>query len=43
MENKEMADTLGISAESVAKSRFRLKKKLQFDSDGNLEEYIFNL
>lgn len=43
MENKEMADTLGISSESVAKSRFRLKKKLQFDSDGNLKEYIFNL
>ena len=37
---KEAANTLGISAESVKKSRYRLKKKIALTEDDSLEEFI---
>jgi hypothetical protein len=37
---KEAASTLGISAESVKKSRYRLKKKIALREDESLEEFI---
>ena len=42
MDTQELADTLGISAESVTKSRFRLKKKLNLTS-GDLDHFIHQL
>lgn len=45
LSNKEMARMLGISPNSIVKSRYRLKKKLLFviDDDVSLEEYIKKL
>lgn len=43
MNNKEAADTLGISAESVSKSRFRLKKKLNLSGDQDLDTFIHQI
>jgi len=43
MENYEIADTLGISPESVSKSRFRLKKKLELKEGKSLEEFVLAL
>lgn len=43
MEIKEIADTLGISAESVSKSRFRLKKKLSENSNDSIESFVHQL
>ena len=40
MENFEIADTLGISSESVAKSKFRLKKKLNEIDSTSLEDFV---
>lgn len=40
LNTKEAASMLGISSESVRKSRYRLKKKLQIDEDGSLEGFI---
>lgn len=40
---KEAAATLGISPESVKKSRYRLKKKIILDENDSLEEYIRTL
>ncbi|MEO7990562.1 MAG: hypothetical protein ABI663_13535 [Chryseolinea sp.] len=40
---REAADTLGISAESVKKSRYRLKKKIAIGEDDSLEEFIRSL
>lgn len=40
---KEIAQLMGISAGSVQKARYRLKKKLELDKEVNLIEYIFNL
>ncbi len=37
---KEAANTLGISTESVKKSRYRLKKKIALAESDSLEEYI---
>ena len=38
--NNEIAGTLGISQESVYKSRFRLRKKLGCAKDLGLDEFI---
>ena len=45
LSNKEMACMLGISPNSIVKSRYRLKKKLlsSVDSDISLEDYIKKL
>ncbi len=40
MNNKEAADTLGISSESVSKYKSRLKKKLELSEDQDLQNYI---
>jgi hypothetical protein len=40
---KEAANTLGISSESVKKSRYRLKKKIALQEEDSLEEFIRNL
>jgi len=40
---REAASTLGISAESVKKSRYRLKKKIALTEDSSLEDLIRNL
>jgi len=40
---KEAASTLGISAESVKKSRYRLKKKIALPEDDSLEDFIRSL
>jgi DNA-binding CsgD family transcriptional regulator len=36
--DKDMADMLGISTQSIHKSRYRLRKKLNLPEDGSLEE-----
>ncbi len=36
----EISDMLGISSESVSKSRFRLKRKLQLNEEDDLDQYI---
>lgn len=44
MENGEIADTLGISAESVSKSKFRLKKKLEKElNSSSVEEFMHKI
>jgi hypothetical protein len=43
LSNTQIAGTLGISAGSVAKSKYRLKQKLELDSTQNLESFIQNL
>ncbi len=40
---KEAANTLGISSESVKKSRYRLKKKIALQEEDSLEEFVRNL
>ena len=40
---KEIAQLMGISAGSVQKARYRLKKKLELDKEVNLIEFITNL
>lgn len=40
---KEAANTLGISAESVKKSRYRLKKKIALGEEDSLEDFIRSL
>lgn len=40
---KEIAQLMGISAGSVQKARYRLKKKLELDKEVNLIEFISNL
>jgi DNA-binding CsgD family transcriptional regulator len=37
---KKMAGTLGISPQSIIKTRYRLKKKLKLDKDKNLDSAI---
>ena len=37
---KEIGNMLGISADSVNKSRYRLRKKLSIEGEVNLEEFI---
>jgi len=43
LSSKEAANTLGISSESVKKSRYRLKKKFMLKEDESLEEFIRKL
>mgnify|MGYP001403833242 CR=1 FL=1 len=43
MSHSEIADTLGISTESVTKSRFRLKKKLVAEKLVSIEDYVHQL
>ncbi len=43
MNNKEIADTLGISSDSVIKSRFRLKKKLELEEETGLDQFIHQI
>jgi DNA-directed RNA polymerase specialized sigma24 family protein len=38
--SKQMAAMLGISVDSVHKTRQRLRQRLQLGSDKNLDEYI---
>lgn len=40
MENNELAETLGISTESVAKAKFRLKKKLNENNNPSIEDFV---
>lgn len=40
---KEMAGVLNISADSVKTARYRLRKKLQLNSEDNLTDFILNL
>ncbi len=41
-ESREIADMLGISPDSVRKTKYRLKKKLQLTEDNSLDEFIRN-
>ena len=41
--SKQMASMLGISVDSVHKTRQRLRQRLQLGSDINLEEYVSNI
>ena len=41
-ESREIADMLGISPESVRKTKYRLKKKLQLVEDNSLDDFIRN-
>ncbi|WPR73328.1 hypothetical protein [Algoriphagus sp. NG3] len=43
MSSKEMASLLAISVESVHTNRYRLRKKIQLDRSGNLEDFIGNI
>lgn len=43
MENAEIAGTLGISSESVSKSKFRLKKKLSEHQHSSIEEFVHSI
>lgn len=40
---KEAASMLGISADSVRKARYRLKKKLSLEEDNSLDETIYSI
>jgi DNA-binding CsgD family transcriptional regulator len=40
---KEMAEVLNIAPDSVKTSRYRLRKKLQLNSEENLTDFILNL
>lgn len=40
IKSKEAADILGISSDSIKKSRNRLRKRLELDIDVNLDDYI---
>jgi len=43
MSNKEIANTLGISADSVARSKRRLKQRLPLAENQSIETYILSL
>jgi ligand-binding sensor domain-containing protein len=43
LSNKEAANMLGISVESVKKSRYRLKKRFELEEEHSLEEFVKNL
>ena len=38
---REISNVLGISGESVRKSKYRLKKKLNLNKENSLEEFIY--
>jgi DNA-binding CsgD family transcriptional regulator len=40
MNTKEIADILGISPESVRMARYRLRKKMDLNTDDNLMDLI---
>lgn len=40
LNTKEIASMLGVSPDSVKKSRYRLRKKLQLAEDDNLQEFV---
>ncbi len=40
---KEIASMIGISIDSVKKARQRLRKKMEIETDANLEEYVQDL
>ncbi len=42
-DNKQMASLLGISAESVAKSKRRLRQRMQLSPEVNLEAYLLGI
>ena len=42
-DNKQMASILGISAESVAKSKRRLRRRMQLSPEVNLEACLFSI
>ena len=41
-DSKEIANILGISMDSVRKSRYRLKKKLQLEEDTEFEQFVLS-
>ena len=43
LKSKESADILGISAESIKRSRNRLRKRLELDVEVNLDDFIANI
>ena len=43
LSSKEVATLLNISDEGVKKGRYRLRKKLNLNSEVNLQEYLLNL
>jgi ligand-binding sensor domain-containing protein len=43
LSNKEAANMLGISTESVKKSRYRLKKRFELEEENSLEDFVKNL
>jgi DNA-binding CsgD family transcriptional regulator len=40
LSNKEIADTLNISNDGIKKARYRLRKKLQLESDEDLHGFL---
>jgi DNA-directed RNA polymerase specialized sigma24 family protein len=40
LSNKEMAALLGVTADAMRLTRFRLRKKLNLTEDGSLEELV---
>ena len=40
LNNKEMGSILGISPDSIRTIRYRLRKKLQLEEEGSMEELI---
>ena len=43
LSNSEIADTLGISTDSVVKSRFRLKRKIKVEEEQSLNQFIYQI
>ncbi|MEZ4827610.1 MAG: LuxR C-terminal-related transcriptional regulator [Bacteroidia bacterium] len=43
LSTKEIATILNITPESVNKARYRLRKKLNLDTDQNLQQFILAL
>jgi DNA-binding CsgD family transcriptional regulator len=41
--NKQIANTLGVSPDSVYKARYRLRKKLSLSEQENIEEWVVNI
>ena len=42
LSSKDIADTLQISKEGISKARYRLRKKLDLNTDDDLHTYLFN-
>ena len=43
LSSKEIANVLNVSPEGIKKSRYRLRKKLELDTEDSLEETIMQL